>query len=302
MTSKITRATGTLTRATSKLTELTGSATGRNSNAAEKQSLLHRVRLGVFYLALVLAGVMTVLFLPDLLVLLALGWTAAVGVELGIHRLHTMGIALVVGIFLIGLFAQAYRPTARVASMWGAFLTILVISAGTVGFAVGRPEEVLPFLVLTTVALIAHPAGRGLFERVNAVSIPLLALVTIAAVPLFAFMLSQYSLTASGDSHAVMGHYVMMAGLAFAPLAFGAAAALGFTGRRLASWLAATAMAYYGLMSVAFPLQSGSTGAMWGLAAIVWAVAFVVATEYTKRSDTGVLIDDQPEHPDTQTI
>jgi hypothetical protein len=265
--------------------------TDREAKESSKgRSVVATARLGVFYLSLLLAGVMTVLFLPSLLALLALGWTPAGGAELGIHRLHVMGIAAVVAVFLLGLFVQAYRPRQRVASMWGAFLTILVVSAGTVGFGVGRPEEVLPFLLLTSVALIAHPAGRGLFRRGASYSPALLALVGLAAVPLIVFAVTQLSLSSSTiDPHAVEGHYVMMAGLLIAPLAYGIFAALGFAGWRLAAWLAALPMAYYGLMSIAFPLQAGSTGAIWGAAAILWAIAFVVVAEYS-RSTTSLTL------------
>ncbi|MFC7227847.1 hypothetical protein N0B31_10575 [Salinirubellus salinus] len=249
----------------------------------ERRSNLQMVRLAVFYLALVAAAAMTVLFLGELFLLLALGWTAGAGAELGIHRLHVMGIAAVVLTFVLGLFAQAYRPKRRVAAMWGSFLVILVVTAGTLGFGVGRPEEVVPFFVLTGVALLTHPAGRGLFRRGESYSPALLALVAVAAVPLLAFAVNQFSLSGSAtDPHAVDSHYVMMAGLAVAPIAYGAFAAFGFAGWRLAAWLAALPMAYYGAMSIAFPLQSGSTGAMWGVAAILWAVAFVVVAEYAR--------------------
>lgn len=272
---------------TSETNEVTAAAT---ETKAQKRSLIPMVRKGAFYLALLLAAVMTVLFLPDLLMLLGLGWTASVGAELGIHRLHGMGVATVIAVFLLGLFAQAYRPTSRVASMWGAFLTILVICIGTVGYGVGRPEEVLSFLLVAGIALIAHPAGRGLLRRGDSFSPALLALVVIAAVPLVAFMVNQFGLSANAlDPHASEGHYVAMAGLAFAPIAYGAFAAFGFVGWRLASWLAAIPMAYYGLMSVSFTAQAGSTGTMWGIAAIVWALAFVAVAEYSRVSSSTTL-------------
>lgn len=253
----------------------------------ERRSHTAMARTGAFYLSLLLAAVMSVLFLPELLMLLVSGWTASVGAELGMHRLHIMGIAAVVTVFLIGLFAQAYRPRNRIASMWGAFLTILVVSLGTVGFGVGRPEEVLPFLLITGIALLSHPAGRGVVRRSASFSPALMALVVIAAVPLFAFMLNQFSLSSNtADPHTLVGHYVMMAGLAFASVAYGAFAASGFAGRRLASWLAALPMAYYGLLSASFPAQAGSTGMMWGLAAIIWAIAFVAVAEYSRVSSS----------------
>lgn len=251
----------------------------------EGRSVVGMARLGVFYLALLLAGAMTVLFLPELLALLVTGWTPAGGAELGIHRLHVMGIAAVVATFLLGLFAQAYRPRERIASMWGSLLVILVVSVGTVWFGVGRPEEVLPFLVVAGLAFVAHPAGRGLLRRGESYSPALLALIAAAALPLLAFVAIQVGSSASAtDPHAIDGHYVMMAGLAIAPLAYGLFAALGFDGWRLASWLAALPMAYYGLMSLSFPVQAGSTGAMWGTAAVLWAIAFVIAAEYSRRT------------------
>ena len=260
------------------------------ADAGERRSRLAMIRQKIIYLPLLLAGVLTALFLPDLLTTLVTGWTAEGGAELGIHRLHVMGIATVVSVFLLGLFAQAFRPKERVASMWGAFLVILAVTAGTVWYGVGRPEEVIPFFVLTGFALVAHPAGRRLFRRGDTYSPALLALVAVAAVPLLAFIATQLSLTTvTTDSHAAMGHYVMMAGLAIAPLAYGIVAAVGFDGWRLASWLAAIPMAYYGLMSIAFTTQTGSAGVLWGIAAICWAIAFVAIAEYSRSGRSAIL-------------
>lgn len=259
----------------------------RNSErlaAWKGRSRLTRVRSGAFYLSLLTAGVLAALFLPELLATLVTGWTADAGAELGIHRLHIMGIAAVVTVFLLGLFAQVSRPRTRVASMWGAFLVILTVSLGTVGFGVGRPEEVLPFLLLTSIALVAHPAGRRLFRRGDSYSPALLGLLAVAAIPLVAFAATQLSLSTSAiDPHALDGHYVMMLGLATAPIAYGLFAALGFAGWRLASWLAALPMGYYGFLSVSFPAQAGSTGLLWGVAAILWAIAFVAVAESARR-------------------
>ena len=247
------------------------------------RSTIGKTRVVAFTLALVTAAIMTVAFLPELLATLVTGWTGTGGAELGIHRLHVMGIAAVVAVFLLGLFAQAYKPRTRIASMWGAFVTILVITVGTVWYGVGRPEEVLPFMAITSIVLVAHPAGRTLLRRGSSYSPVMLALVAIAAVPLLAFAFNQWSLSTSAtDPHALDGHYVMMAGLAIAPLAYGFVAALGFTGWRLAAWLAALPMTYYGLMSIAFTDQSGSTGVLWGALAIIWAIAFVATAEYSR--------------------
>lgn len=255
-----------------------------------RRRVLGTARLAAFYVPLVAAAVMAVMFLPELLASLVTGWTAEGAAELGIHRLHIMGIATVVSVFLLGLFAQAYQPKKRVAAMWGAFLTILAVSVGTVAYDVGRPEEVIPFLLVTSVALVAHPAGRQLFRRGDSYSPALLGLLGVAALPLVAFAVSQLSMSSNGlDPHAVDGHYVMMVGLVTATLAYGLFAALGFAGWRLAAVLAAIPMVYYGLMSIAFPLQAGSTGAVWGAAAIIWAIAFVAIAEYSRVGESRIL-------------
>lgn len=243
-------------------------------------------RITIFYIALIAAAAMTIMFLPDLLILLVMGWTSDVGTELGIHRLHVMGIAAVVTVFLIGLFAQAYQPRKRIAVIWGSLILIAIVSAGTVGFGVGRPEEVLPFLLVTAIAFASHPAGRDLFRRGERYSPALVALVLLAAIPILVFVMGQLSLSTNMlDPHAVDGHYVMMAALVLAPIVFGIFAAFGFPGWRLAGWLAALPMVYYGAMSIAFPLQSGSTGMMWGSLAILWAITFIAVVEYSRIND-----------------
>ena len=256
---------------------------GEAEAGGRRRSVRRIARLSGFYVPLVLAAVMTVLFLPELLATLVTGWTAEGAAELGVHRLHVMGIAAVVATFLVGLFAQAYKPRRRVAAMWGALLTIAIVSAGTVYYGVGRPEEVLPFLLVTGVAFVFHPAGRALFKRGETYSPLLFALVAIAVIPVLAFVATQMSLTTDlTDPHAVDGHYVMMIGLVLAPLAYGIVAAMGFAGWRLAAWLAAFPMAFYGVMSVAFPMQVGSTGLVWGVGAILWAIAFIAVAEYSR--------------------
>jgi hypothetical protein len=199
-----------------------------------------------------------------------------------------MGIAGAVAVILLGVFVQVYRPTTRVAAMWGSLVTMAVATAGTLAFGVGRPEEVVPFFVVIGLMAVVHPAGRDVLRRGASYSPALLALVAVAAVPLLVFVADQYALTPNAaDPHAIEGHYVMMAALAVAPLAYGLAAALGVAGWRLAAWIAALGPLYHGLMSVAFTAQSSSVGTMWGVAAVAWAVAFVLVAEYSRTASVG---------------
>ncbi|WP_276258630.1 hypothetical protein [Haloglomus litoreum] len=247
-----------------------------------ERSTLGKARFVLFYLAIVAAAAMTLAFLTELLPLLVLGWTAGVGAELGIHRLHIMGIALVIATVLVGLFVQVYRPHERVASLWGSLVVMTVITLATLGFGAGRPEEVVPFFVVTGVAILTHPAGRGVLRRGDSFSPALLALAVVAAVPLLAYVGNQLVLQVSADSHALSGHYLMMAGAGVAPVALALAAGMGLAGWRLAAWQAALVAAYFGAMSVAFPAQASSVGMTGGVAVLVWAVAFVAVAEFSR--------------------
>ena len=241
-----------------------------------------KVRLAAFG-AVVLATVGFAAFaLGELFSLLVVGWTASVGAELGIHRLHVMVIALTILTTLLGVFVQVYRPTRQVASMLGALVGIVLAAVLTIG--VGESlGSIVPFLILIGLATVLHPAGRQLLDRGRSYSPAMLALIGVAAVPMLAFAVDQVGLQlGSGDSHAAAGHYTVMAQFALVPLVYGTLAAVGMRGWRVAAWVAALPVGYYGLLSVSFTAQASSTGVVWGTGAVLWAVGFVVVTEYSR--------------------
>ncbi|MFC7228042.1 hypothetical protein N0B31_11575 [Salinirubellus salinus] len=245
-------------------------------------STFGKARLAGFGLVVLATIGFAVVALGELFSLLVVGWTEPVGAELGIHRLHVMAIALTILTTLLGVFVQAYRPTRQVASMLGAFLSIVVAAGITVG--VGESlGSIVPFLLLVGLATVLHPAGRELLDRGQSYSPAMLALVVVAAIPMLAFAVDQVSLQlGSGDPHAAAGHYTVMAQFGLVPLAYGFLAAIGMRGWRVAAWIAAIPVSYYGVLSIAFPAQASSTGVVWGTAAVLWAVGFVVVTEYSR--------------------
>ncbi|WP_255196679.1 hypothetical protein [Halorarius litoreus] len=248
-----------------------------------------KVRLAAFALVVLATIGMAGVALGELFSLLVLGWTADTGAELGIHRLHVMGIAATIFTTLLGVIVQLYRPTRQATAMLGAFLSVVAAAAITVG--VGGPlEGVLPFLVLISLATVLHPAGRDLLQRGESYSPAMLALVAVAAVPMLAFAADQVTrqLTAS-DPHAAVGHYSAMAQFAVVPLVYAGLAAIGMRGWRVAAWVGALPVAYYGLLAVSFTGQTGSTGVTWGSAAVLWAASFVVVTEYSRSGDSPTL-------------
>lgn len=248
-------------------------------------SWFEKARLAVFSLLILAVAGFAAFILGELFSLLLLGWTADVGAKLGIHRLHVMVIATVILTTLSGVFAQIYRPTRQAASMLGALCSVVLaallqfIGEGTVG-------SIVPFLVLIGLVTLLHPAGRELLQREHAFRPRLAALVVVAAIPMLAFTISQVGLQMNAtDAHAAAGHYTGMAQLGLLPLVYALFAAVGMRGWRVAGWIAAIPVAYYGLLSISFTAQTGSTGVMWGAGAILWATAFVAITEYS-RVDT----------------
>lgn len=245
-------------------------------------STLGKVRLAGFGLVVLAVTGLAVVVLGELFSLLVLGWTADVGAELGIHRLHVMVIATVILTTLLGVFVQVFGPTRQVTSMLGALISV-VLAALVQFVAEGSLGSVVPFLVLIGLATLLHPAGRRLLHRGQSYSPAMLAFVVVAAVPMLAFTITQVGLQANAtDAHAAAGHYTGMAQLGLIPLVYGILAAIGMRGWRVAAWIAALPIAYYGLLSVSFTGQAGSTGVVWGAAAILWAVGFVVVAEYSR--------------------
>lgn len=248
-----------------------------------------KARLVLFSLVVLAVIAFAAVVLGELFSLLVLGWTADVGAKLGIHRLHVMGIATVILTTLLGVVVQVYRPSKQVAAMLGAFLSVVAavllqfIGEGSVG-------SVLPFLVMIGLATVLHPAGRQLLERGESYSPAMLALVVAAAIPMLAFTIAQVGLQVDvTDAHAAAGHYTGMAQLGVIPLVYAFLAAIGMHGWRVAAWIGALPVAYYGLLAISFPAQTGSVGPMWGGAGILWAGAFLVTSEYSRLEASPVL-------------
>lgn len=253
-------------------------------------SALHRIRVYAFYAVVLLTLALGVLFTGELLLLLALGWTAGAGAELGIHRLHLMGIATTVLVFLVGMAVQLYKPRQRRAAMLAATGFIIILGGAVVLTAPTEVvQEVVPFIVLGVVAAILHPSGRRLLAREDEFSPLLLGLTVVAAIPLLAFAANQITLQGTGDAHAVAGHYSSMAALALGAILLGAIASARTPGWRIVTWLTGLLVGYFGVLSVAFPAQASSVGMMWGAAAIIWALAFIGAAEYSRGSASSSL-------------
>jgi hypothetical protein len=248
------------------------------------------VRRGTFLLAAVLTVALLLVATGEVMLFTFTGWTAAGGELLGAHRLHVMVIGAVFAALLLTVLSLFVRSSARVASLWALVATVLVASWATF-VAPASPGDPVPFLVLAAVLLVAHPAGRGLFRRVDGPSPAILALVALAAVPVLAFAVGEVALqSALGDDHALDGHYGMVVALLTYVLAGGLLAGLGVAGWRPVAWIAAGLLGFFAVESVAFPAQASSVGPTWGALALAWAVALVVLAELSRSPERSPLL------------
>ena len=242
-----------------------------------------KLRRAAFYVVAVATLGLAALMLNAELVLGITGWVT----DLGIHQVHDMTIfgllwfALVIPVALL-----LYRPAKRVNTVLAPILFLVPVAI--LAALANSPILMLPLIfgTLGLVALVLHPAGRGLlrFDRVEDPSRLLGALFVVAAVPLLVYAGDQFvrQLTLA-DEHVMFVHYGGMAVASAYVVVMGALAILRERDWRFAAWSAGLVALVLGVTSILFTVES-SAGLLWGALAIVWAVVFVGAVEYTRRA------------------
>ncbi|WP_255197276.1 hypothetical protein [Halorarius litoreus] len=259
---------------------------GRPSPAQWRDlDIVGKVRRAAFYVVAVGALGLAVFMLGGELLLGITGWVE----NLGIHQIHDLTIfgllwlALVVPLALL-----LYRPARRVNTILAPILFLVPVAI----FAAlaNSPILMLPLIfgVLGLVALVLHPAGRDLlrFDRTESPSRILVGLLVVAAVPLLLYAGDQLvrQLTLA-DEHAMFVHYAGMAIASMYVLVMGVLAVVRERDWRFAAWSAGVVALILGVSSILFTVES-SAGVLWGALAVLWAVVFVGAVEYTRRATT----------------
>lgn len=124
-------------------------------------------------------------------------------------------------------------------------------------------------------------------------SMPMLALAAAGAVPWSAYAVGMYRNARSDrpiDISVGVDHYAIQGALALGVVALSLFAALSPRGRRSIGVSAGLSSAYLGLVSLAWPGQSGGFGAAWSVLALGWGMAVLaVALAAAHRR-----IDDEP--------
>src|SRR5262245_3547411 len=213
------------------------------------------------------------------------------------HRIHDLTFGFLFVPAVVGMLAQLRAPSWNIAGQLAALIpwialvlslvSTLVLTRSAKAGAVLNAAWVAP-AAATLISAFLHPARRRLLRwfDVSRVSGAMLALVMVAAVPLFAFAFS--NIRAQGtvaDDHARMGHFGFMAAFALVVIGVSLLASFRPDGWRPAAWVAGLLPTLLGLASVLYPNVSSSLSLTWALAAIGWGVAFVTVAELTRAAE-----------------
>lgn len=87
------------------------------------------------------------------------------------------------------------------------------------------------------------------------------------------------------QEHIALGHYRNIAALSFIIILVGLLASFRPKGGRLAAWIAGGLPILLGLASAVLPDAESSLGVSWGIAAMVWGLAFIVVAEVVRRKE-----------------
>jgi hypothetical protein len=258
-----------------------------NGNDGRFRSLtaVETIRFAAFSIAVLGLLALNLLMTPPAVLLAGVtGWYQ----DLGTHQVHDMAIAAGLWIAVIlPLVLLLYRPTNRVNTIL-APLTVAVptaIMAFLAGSFLFPGFAVMSFLALA--AFLLHPAGRSVvrFDRVASVDPRVTGLLVVAAVPLLVYAgLELSKQLGPANEHVVFVHYGGMANAAFYVVLMGALAVFRRRDWRFATWSAGLIAAFVGLASIAYPASASSLGLVGGGLLVLWAVSYVAAIEYVRRT------------------
>ena len=217
-----------------------------------------------------------------------------------IHRVHHVGIALFIGILVVGLLAQLHTPERSVAAFQQVVATVLAILIANL--IVGDPDNYggnvgiidpvfLVFLVPVMVLAALHPARASLFHGGIGMSYVLIGVALAAAVPLAIYgvdqaLLQRNSWPPTSDPHHTK--WAWMASLAFTIPLVGLVSSARTAGWRVPAWSAGIAAVIFGLVSVLYPNHASSLGRMWGSISVLGGAGFIGAAVWEEGRNPGL--------------
>jgi hypothetical protein len=208
----------------------------------------------------------------------------------GPHIVHYLALSATHVIVLFGLVLQLRRPWTKVAPMWqsaGAlFLSALTMPFVLVSGGLSQvPLAIFAVMGLVFAAALLHP-GNAVRKPPKPADRRMSGLWVIAAIPAAVLVISQLQLELSGmpaDPHQQGLHYNIMAEFGLYFLLVGMIGASALPGWRYSAWSASFMVGLLGAGSIVYPDFSGSQGPVWGVAMVVWAGVYLLATESRHR-------------------
>jgi len=206
------------------------------------------------------------------------------------HIVHYLALSASHVIVLFGLAVQLRRPWTRVALIWqsaGALL-LPVLTLPFVLVSVGlsqAPPPVFAAMALVLAGALLHP-GNPVRKPPKPADRLMSGLWAIAAIPAAVLVISQLQLELSGvpaDPHWQGLHYNVMAEFGLHVILVGLIGASALSRWRYSAWSASFMVGLLGVGSVVYPDLAGSQGVAWGIAMVVWAGLYLLATESRHR-------------------
>lgn len=259
-------------------------------------NILRRLRLIAFYALVGLLSAFLILIFWDIAPSLILGWLpdgilgsihAQIN-DLLPHRLHIMVMNSMLWGLVLGVVLQFFQPRSRLAPFLQSLTFMLVFLVVEVSLGEGFLGTV-PVLVPLILIGLLHPGLREMF-KFGRPDWKLVVLVVIAVVPLVIFAASQARLALAdipGDEHNMLEHWKRMTVFPTLMIAWGLLGSTKLPGVRLTGWLVAMPMAVFGLQSLFFPQQASAVGWPWAIAAVSWAILYLVISERRFRDVVG---------------
>jgi len=207
-----------------------------------------------------------------------------------IHAFHAVGAGLAFSFVLgAGLLLAAWKPRDMLAPFQAAFVGSLLmgIAALMSGDLISGTYFVAP--VIMVILAILHP-NRSELWVLGRVRASMLVLWAAWSAPAIAYALTQAGFqrdNPASDPHAALHHYSGAAAAVFGVLGAALVASFGTRGTRVTGWIAGVSEGLMGLVSLAFSDRVSAFDTPWAWLALLWGVAFVVASELECRKDAG---------------
>lgn len=201
---------------------------------------------------------------------------------------HDVTVSAVLLVAFVGALAQVVRPARNVVA--ALLLAVVVTGIAGVVLLTGGVPSILVLPALAAVLLALHPSGSVVPRvAVEAVERWRLLLAAGAALPLFLYGVGQaLRLLSRSDADAALGRPGGMALVALTTVVASLLAVTETPGHRFATWSAGLLAGTLGLASVVVEGSPG-VGTVWGVLAVVWAVAFVYTGRRRRADGSGGL-------------